>query len=42
MVEHDLGLPYLRLETDYSPADSPRITVRVEALCETVRQRRPA
>jgi len=40
MVEDELGLPYLRIETDYSPADSPRIAVRVEALMETVRQRR--
>jgi benzoyl-CoA reductase/2-hydroxyglutaryl-CoA dehydratase subunit BcrC/BadD/HgdB len=40
MVEEELGLPYLRIETDYSPADSPRIAMRVEALVETVRQRR--
>jgi len=31
-----LGLPYLRIETDYSPSDSARIAVRVQALCETV------
>jgi len=30
-------LPYLRIETDYSPSDSGRIAVRVEALFETVR-----
>jgi benzoyl-CoA reductase/2-hydroxyglutaryl-CoA dehydratase subunit BcrC/BadD/HgdB len=35
--EHELGLPYLRIETDYSPSDSARIAVRVEALFETVR-----
>jgi len=31
------GVPYLRIETDYSPSDSERIAVRVEALFETVR-----
>ena len=36
-VEKDLGLPYLRIETDYAPADSARIAVRVEAIFETVR-----
>ena len=36
-VEQELGLPYLRIETDYSPSDSARIAVRVEALYETVR-----
>jgi len=35
----ELGIPYLRIETDYSPSDSPRIAVRVEALFETVRGR---
>jgi len=39
LVEQELGLPYLRIETDYSPLDSPRIAVRVEALVETVRSR---
>ncbi len=34
-----LGVPYLRIETDYSPSDSARIAVRVEALFETVRSR---
>lgn len=33
------GLPYLRIETDYSPSDSARIALRVEALFETVRAR---
>jgi len=37
LAEKDLGLPYLRIETDYSPSDSARIAVRVEALFETVR-----
>ena len=36
-VEEELGLPYLRIETDYSPSDSARIAVRVEALFETIR-----
>lgn len=40
LVEHQLGLPYLRIETDYSPSDSARIAVRVEALFETARGRR--
>ncbi|MBM4027050.1 MAG: 2-hydroxyacyl-CoA dehydratase, partial [Planctomycetes bacterium] len=39
LAEDDLGLPYLRIETDYSPNDSARIALRVEALFETVRQR---
>jgi benzoyl-CoA reductase/2-hydroxyglutaryl-CoA dehydratase subunit BcrC/BadD/HgdB len=33
----EMNLPYLRIETDYSPSDSARIAVRVEALFETVR-----
>ncbi|MGB9619176.1 MAG: 2-hydroxyacyl-CoA dehydratase [Armatimonadota bacterium] len=37
LAEEELGIPYLRIETDYSPSDSARIAVRVEALCETVR-----
>ena len=37
LAEEELGLPYLRIETDYSPSDSARIAVRVEALLETVR-----
>ena len=39
-VEEQLGLPYLHIETDYSPSDSTRIALRVEALLETVRGRR--
>lgn len=41
LAEEELDLPYLRIETDYSPSDSPRIAIRVEALLETVRARRP-
>jgi benzoyl-CoA reductase/2-hydroxyglutaryl-CoA dehydratase subunit BcrC/BadD/HgdB len=38
LAEKKLGIPYLRIETDYSPSDSARIALRVEALFETVRQ----
>ena len=40
LAEEELHLPYLRIETDYSPSDSARITLRVEALLETARRRR--
>jgi len=36
LCEKELKLPYLRVETDYSPSDSARIAVRVEALFETI------
>ena len=39
LAEGRLGLPYLQIETDYSPSDSARIATRVEALFETVRGR---
>ena len=39
LTEKELGLPYLRITTDYSPSDSARIAVRVEALFETARAR---
>mgnify|MGYP006422640033 CR=1 FL=1 len=42
LVEDELGIPYLRIETDYSPSDSARIAVRVQALFETVEARRGA
>jgi benzoyl-CoA reductase/2-hydroxyglutaryl-CoA dehydratase subunit BcrC/BadD/HgdB len=42
LVEEDLGAPYLRLETDYSPADSARLVVRIEAFMEMTLSRRPA
>ena len=38
LAEKKLCIPYLRIETDYSPSDSARIALRVEALYETVRQ----
>ncbi|MHC4155578.1 MAG: 2-hydroxyacyl-CoA dehydratase, partial [Planctomycetota bacterium] len=37
LAEKELGIPYLRIETDYSPSDSARIALRVEALFETIR-----
>ncbi len=37
LAEDKLGVPYLKIETDYSPSDSTRIAVRVEALFEMVR-----
>jgi len=40
--EEGLGLPYLKIETDYSPADSARLTLRVAALFEMVRSRASA
>ncbi|MBN2133362.1 MAG: 2-hydroxyacyl-CoA dehydratase [Sedimentisphaerales bacterium] len=42
LAENELGIPYLRIETDYSPSDSARIALRVEALFETVQQRASA
>ena len=42
LVEEDLVLPYLRLETDYSPADSARLVVRIQAFMEMTLSRRPA
>jgi benzoyl-CoA reductase/2-hydroxyglutaryl-CoA dehydratase subunit BcrC/BadD/HgdB len=38
-AEQELGIPHLKIETDYSPSDSARITVRVEALFETVQNK---
>jgi benzoyl-CoA reductase/2-hydroxyglutaryl-CoA dehydratase subunit BcrC/BadD/HgdB len=39
LVEDELRLPYLKITTDYAPADSARITARLEALLETARAR---
>jgi len=41
-VEDHLKLPYLKLETDYSPSDSARLALRAAALFETVRARAAA
>ncbi len=38
-TEDTLHHPYLKITTDYSPADSARLTARLEALMETVRAR---
>ena len=40
LVEGKLDIPYLRIETDYSPSDSARIELRVQALYESVRERK--
>ncbi|MEI6217514.1 MAG: 2-hydroxyacyl-CoA dehydratase family protein, partial [bacterium] len=40
LAEKGIGIPYLRIETDYSPSDSARIAMRIQALFETVRERR--
>ncbi len=40
-VKQELHLPYLRIETDYSPSDSARIVTRVQALFETLRHHTP-
>ncbi|MHC5059585.1 MAG: double-cubane-cluster-containing anaerobic reductase [Planctomycetota bacterium] len=39
LAEKELGIPYLKIETDYSPSDSVRIINRVEALFEMVRHK---
>jgi len=39
IANKELGVPCLRILTDYSPSDTARIAVRVQALFETVRQR---
>lgn len=38
LLAKELSLPYLKIETDYSPSDAARIAVRVEALFETTRK----
>jgi benzoyl-CoA reductase/2-hydroxyglutaryl-CoA dehydratase subunit BcrC/BadD/HgdB len=40
LAEQELGIPYIRIETDYWPSDSARIALRVEALMETIRVKR--
>lgn len=40
LAEQELGVPYLRIETDYSLADAERISLRVEALVENAIRRR--
>jgi benzoyl-CoA reductase/2-hydroxyglutaryl-CoA dehydratase subunit BcrC/BadD/HgdB len=38
-IENQHELPYLKLETDYSPSDSAQIKVRVQALLEIVKNK---
>ncbi|MBI4763207.1 MAG: 2-hydroxyacyl-CoA dehydratase [Deltaproteobacteria bacterium] len=40
LAEEELNVPYLRLETDFSPSDSARIALRVQSLYETVKGRK--
>jgi benzoyl-CoA reductase/2-hydroxyglutaryl-CoA dehydratase subunit BcrC/BadD/HgdB len=40
LAEEELNLPYLRIETDFSPSDSVRIALRVQSLYETVKGRK--
>ena len=39
LAEDEFNLPYLWIETDYSPSDSARIALRVQSLFETVKGR---
>lgn len=39
-AENTLNLPYLRIETDYSPSDTARIATRIDALYESVVSRK--
>jgi benzoyl-CoA reductase/2-hydroxyglutaryl-CoA dehydratase subunit BcrC/BadD/HgdB len=39
LVEEEFHLPYLRIETDYSPSDTERLGTRIEALFEFTRSR---
>jgi len=36
LAENELRLPYLKIETDYSPSDTARIATRVQAMFETL------
>ncbi|MCK4299002.1 MAG: 2-hydroxyacyl-CoA dehydratase [Planctomycetes bacterium] len=33
-----MGLPYLKIETDYSPSDREQLATRIEAFLELVSQ----
>lgn len=39
MVEEEAGLSYLKIDTDYTPSDTARLAMRIQALFETVRGR---
>ncbi len=38
LVTDDVGLPYLKIETDYSPSDREQLATRIEAFLELVSQ----
>jgi benzoyl-CoA reductase/2-hydroxyglutaryl-CoA dehydratase subunit BcrC/BadD/HgdB len=38
LAQQEFKLPYLKIETDYSPSDSARIKMRIEALFETIQK----
>ena len=40
MVEEEAGLSYLKIDTDYSPSDTARLAMRIQALFETVRNKK--
>jgi len=40
LCEEKWNLPYLKIETDYSPSDTARIAVRVEATLELAKEKR--
>lgn len=37
-ARNEAHIPYLKIQTDYSPSDSGRLAVRIEALFETIRK----
>ncbi|MBF0386909.1 MAG: 2-hydroxyacyl-CoA dehydratase [Candidatus Omnitrophica bacterium] len=39
LAEDKLRMPYLKIETDYSPSDNARLSLRVQSLFETVKGR---
>lgn len=42
VTSYELNIPYLKLETDYSEADSGQLSVRIEAFLEQIQAQRPA
>jgi len=40
LVEKEFGLPYIKIQTDYSEGDTQRIILRLEALFENIRNMR--
>jgi benzoyl-CoA reductase/2-hydroxyglutaryl-CoA dehydratase subunit BcrC/BadD/HgdB len=39
LVTDELGLPYIKIETDYSPSDEGQITLRLESFLELIKNR---